>query len=130
MKRNPILIFVLFAGGKAAFGAADPATGTVHGTVYTSGSAGEHLVVPGAHVKLSGPSSLDIQTDGTGSYSLSDISPGVYSIEVTTPGLRGSTMATIAAGETTETMVQLEVESVKISVDVSLIARHRYRRNR
>jgi len=118
VKRNLILIFVLFAG-KAAFGAADPATGTVHGTVYTSGSAGEQMVVPGAHLKLSGPSSLDIQTDGTGSYSLSDIPAGVYSIEVTAPGLRGSTMATIAAGETTETMVQLEVESVKISVDVS-----------
>jgi hypothetical protein len=117
VQRNLVFIFILFAG-KVGLGATDPATGKLHGTVYTSGSNGEQLVVPGAHVKLSGPSSLDIQTDGTGSYSLSDISPGVYSIEVTTPGLRGSTVATIA-GETTETKVQLQLESVKISVDVS-----------
>ena len=35
--------------------------------------------------------------------------PGVYSIEATAPGLIGSTVATIAAGETTETKVQLEI---------------------
>ena len=86
MKRKLALIFVLFAV-KAGLGAADPATGTVHGTVYTSGSSGEQLVVPGAHVKLSGPLSFDIQADGTGSYSLSDVPPGVYSIEATAPGL-------------------------------------------
>ncbi|HET9376424.1 MAG TPA: carboxypeptidase-like regulatory domain-containing protein [Chthoniobacterales bacterium] len=107
MKRKLASIFVLFAV-KAGLGAADPATGTVHGTVYTSGSNGEQLVVPGAHVKLSGPSSFDIQADGAGSYSLSDVPPGVYSIEATAPGLIGSTVATIAAGETTETKVQLE----------------------
>ncbi len=108
MKRKLALIFVLFAV-KAGLGAADPATGTVHGTVYTSGSSGEQLVVPGAHVKVSGPSSFDIQAEGTGSYSLSDVPPGVYSIEATAPGLMGSTVATIAAGETTETKVQLEI---------------------
>jgi hypothetical protein len=118
VKRKLALIFVLFAV-KAGLGATDPATGTVHGTVYTSGSSGEQLVVPGAHVKLSGPSSFDIQADGTGSYSLSDVPPGVYSIEATAPGLIGSTVATIAAGETTETKVQLEIQSVKISVDVT-----------
>jgi hypothetical protein len=118
VQRSLVFLFILLAG-KVSFGATDPATGTLHGTVYTSGSNGEQLVVPGAHVKLSGQSSLDIQTDGTGSYSLSDISPGVYSIEVTTPGLRASLLATIVAGETTETKVQLELESVKISVDVS-----------
>jgi len=106
VKLKLALIFVLFAG-KAAFGATDPTTGTVHGTVYTSGASGEQLVVPGAHVKLSGPSSFDIQADGTGSYSLSDVPPGVYSIEATAPGLIGSTVATIPAGETSETKVQL-----------------------
>jgi len=118
MKRTLTLIFVLFAG-KACFGATDPAAGIVHGTVYTSASSGEQLVVPGAHVKVSGPSSFDIQADGTGSYSLSDVPPGVYSIEATAPGLIGSTVATITAGETTETKVQLEIESVKISVEVT-----------
>ena len=100
MKRKLALIIVLFAV-KAGLGATDSATGTVHGTVYTSGSSGEQLVVPGAHVKLSGQSSFDIQADGTGSYSLSDVPPGVYSIEATAPGLIGSTVATIAAGERT-----------------------------
>jgi hypothetical protein len=118
VERKLALIFVLFAG-KAAFGATDPATGTVHGTVYTSASSGEQFVVPGAHVKLSGPSSFEIQADGTGFYSLSDVPPGVYSVEATASRLIGSTVATIAAGETTETKVQLELESVKISVDVS-----------
>ena len=118
MKRKLASIFVLFAVN-AGLGAADSATGTVHGTVYTSGSSGEQLVVPGAHVKLSGPSFFDIQADGSGSYSLSDMSPGVYSIEATAPGLIGSTVATISAGETTETKVQLEIESVKTSVDVT-----------
>jgi hypothetical protein len=118
VKRKLALIFVLFAV-KAGLGATDLATGTIHGTVYTSGSSGEQLVVPGAHVKLSGPSSFDIQADGTGSYSLSDVPPGVYSIEATAPGLIGSTVATIAASETTETKVQLEIQSVKISVDVT-----------
>src|SRR5258706_313536 len=111
-------MFVLFAVN-AGLGATDPATGTVQGTVYTSGSSGEELVVPGAHVKLSGPSSFDAHADGTGSYSLSDVPPGVYSIEATAPGLIGSTVATIPAGETTETKVQLEIQSVKISVDVT-----------
>src|SRR5258706_1816415 len=111
-------MFVLFAVN-AGLGATDPATGTVQGTVYTSGSSGEELVVPGAHVKLSGPSSFDIQADGTGSYSLSDVPPGVYSIEATAPGLIGSTVATIAAGETTQTKVQLQIQSMKISVHVT-----------
>src|SRR6266478_8411123 len=96
MQRNLAFIFILLTG-KVGFGATDPATGTVHGTVYTSGSSGEQLVVPGAHVKLSGPSSFDIQADGTGSYSLSDVPPGVYSIEATAPGLIGSTVATITS---------------------------------
>jgi hypothetical protein len=118
VQRNLVFIFILLAG-KVGFGATDRAAGTLHGTVYTSGSNGEQLVVPGARVKLSGPSSFDIQADGTGSYSLSDVPAGVYSIAATAPGLIGSTVATITAGETTETKVQLELESVKISVDVS-----------
>lgn len=118
MQSNLAFIVILLTG-KVGFGATDPATGTLHGTVYTSGSTGEQLLVPGAHLKLPGPSSFDIQADGTGSYSHSDVPPGVYSIEATAPGLMGSTVATITAGETTETMVQLEIESVKISVDVS-----------
>ena len=118
MQRNLVFIFILLAG-KVGFGATDRAAGTLHGMVYTSGSNGEHLVVPVARVKLSGPSSFDIQADGTGSYSLSDVPAGVYSIAATAPGLIGSTVATIIAGETTETKVQLELESVKISVDVS-----------
>src|SRR5260370_37749425 len=40
VKRNLTLIFVLFAG-KAAFGATDPATGTVHAQ-YTLDSSGRH----------------------------------------------------------------------------------------
>src|SRR5712671_1424272 len=118
MQRTLAFIFILLTG-KVGFGATDPATGTLHGTVYTSGSTGEQLVVPGAHVKFSGPSSFDVHADETGSYSLSDVPPGVYSIEATAPGLIGSTVATITAAETTETKVQLEIESVKISVDVT-----------
>src|SRR5258708_12490109 len=109
MQRNLAFIFILLIS-KAGFGATDPATGTLHGTVYTSGSNGEQLVVPGARVKLSGPSSLDIQTDGTGSYSLSDVSPGVYSIEVTTAGLPASTAATLAPCETTATKLHLSLK--------------------
>jgi hypothetical protein len=109
-------MFILLEFG---FGAPDPAAGTVHGTVYSSSSSGEQVVVPGARVKFSGPSSFETLTDETGSYSLYDLPPGVYTIEATAPGLIGSTVATIAAGETTETKVQLEIESVKISVDVT-----------
>ena len=57
MKRTLTMIFVLLAR-EAPFGDTDPATGSVHGTVYTCASSGEQLVVPGAHVKLSGPSSF------------------------------------------------------------------------
>ena len=65
MKRKLALIFVLFAV-EAAFGARDPATGTAHGTIYTSGSSGEQLVVPRRPRQAFRLSSFDIQADGTG----------------------------------------------------------------
>src|SRR5262245_8194083 len=108
MKRNLVFIFVLLAG-QFGFGATDPA-GNLHGTVYTAGTNGEQVLVPGAHVKLSGPSSYEVQADGTGSYSLSDIPPGVYSIEATAPGLIGMGAATITSGGTAETNLQLEIQ--------------------
>src|SRR5713101_6034885 len=101
MKRKLALMVILLAG-RASFGGTEPTEGAIHGTVFTSGSNGEQLVVPGARVKLLGPSSFEVLADGAGSYSLSDVPPGVYSVEVTAPGLVGSTVATIAAGETTD----------------------------
>ena len=49
MERTLTVIFVLLVS-EAAFGNMDPATGSVHGTVYTSASRGVQLVVPGARV--------------------------------------------------------------------------------
>jgi hypothetical protein len=91
--------------------------GDIKGTVYTVDSDGGRSVVPGALVKLIGPSSSrQTLTDDRGRYSFAPLATNTYRIDATAPGLSGSNMATFVSGIPLDVPVELKVEAVKESV--------------
>jgi hypothetical protein len=93
--------------------------GGIAGTVYTVDADGSRSVVPGALVRLTGPSiSQQTTTDDLGRYSFA-APPNTYEIDVTAPGLRGSNSANLVSGAALDVPVELKVEAVKQSVTVA-----------
>jgi hypothetical protein len=92
----------------------------IKGLVYTVDSDGHRSVVPGALVKLIGPSfAQQTVTDDQGRYSLLAVSPNTYELDVTAPGLSGSNTVTLDTGRALEVEVELRPDILKESVTVT-----------
>jgi len=101
----------------------DVKNGGITGTVYTIDPDGGRSAVPGAVVKLSGPSvSRQTVTDEKGSYRFEALGTNTYQIDVSAPGLRGSSRVTVLAETTIDTPVELKIEEMKESVTVTASA--------
>jgi hypothetical protein len=98
----------------------DVKQGGIEGVVYTVDSDGGRSVVPGALVRLIGPSlSQQTVTNDQGRYSFSAVATNTYQIDVTAPGLNGSKTVTLVSGTALEASVELRVEGVMESVTVT-----------
>src|SRR5260370_17692678 len=76
----------------------DVKNGAIEGTVYTIDPDGARSVVPGALVRLIGPSSSrQTVTNDQGKYSFVAVATNTYQIDVTTPGLNGSNTVSLAS---------------------------------
>src|SRR5262249_24935366 len=117
MKHRQFLIGMALCS-TSIFAVDEAKIGSVAGTAVMV-SNGESAVVPGAQVKLSGTASFEAQTDAIGNYSFAALPAGVYQIDIKSDGLAGTKTITVAAGETVDPQVKLELEDVKYSVDVS-----------
>jgi hypothetical protein len=66
----------------------DPRGGSIEGTVYTVESDGARSAIPGALVRLVGPSSSQqTVTSDQGRYSFGALDANTYQLDVTAPGL-------------------------------------------
>jgi Carboxypeptidase regulatory-like domain len=62
-------------------------SGKVTGTVFVEDSSGTRSVVAGAKVSLTGPDTLETETDKAGNFAIADVPPGTYVVEARSPGL-------------------------------------------
>src|SRR5258708_29042859 len=89
----------------------------IEGIVHTSDSDGGRSVVPGALVKLVGPSfSQQTVTNDQGRYGFMAVATNTYQIDVTAPGLSGSSTVAFVSGAALDASVELKVAAVKESV--------------
>src|SRR5579859_772315 len=74
--------------------------GSIGGSVYTVESDGVRSAIPGALVRVVGPSfSQQTVTSDQGRYSFGALAPNTYEIDVTAPGLTGSKTVALATDE-------------------------------
>ena len=93
-------------------------TGRLESTVFVLDSEGRSFVA-GAKVVLSGPSSLEAESDQEGKCVFVNVAPGTYSIQVQFPGLEAAETVTVEAGKTTQSPLQLIPTTVKSSITVT-----------
>src|SRR5271167_1874000 len=94
--------------------------GAIKGSVYTVDADGGRSAVPGALVKLIGPSfSQETTTNDQGQYDFVGVDADAYEIDVTAPGLSGSATVTVESGAVLDAPIGLQVEIVKESVTVT-----------
>ena len=94
------------------------ATGQLESTVFVLDSEGRSFVA-GAKVLLSGPSTLEAESDREGKCVFNNVAPGIYSMQVQFPGLEATQVVTVAAGKTTQSSVELKPTAVKSSITVT-----------
>jgi outer membrane receptor protein involved in Fe transport len=93
-------------------------TGRLESTVFVLDSEGRSFVA-GAKVVLSGPATLDAETDLEGKCLFINVAPGTYSIQVQFPGLEAAEVVTVEAGKITQSSLELKPSAVKSSITVT-----------
>src|SRR5260221_7595484 len=90
-----VSLFAALAHGKQA----NVATVKIAGIIFVQGSAGNRSVVPGAKVKLDGPTAFETETDEKGNYVFAAVPPGTYTVEAVSPGLEIRQTLRVEGGE-------------------------------
>ena len=114
-----IVIFPLFAicfflpAARARQG--DTASAKVEGTVFVRDSAGNQSFVAGARVTLSGPTTLEAETDENGRYQFAAVILGTYTVEASSPGLKAMQAISV---EALEVSVPLEMKPLEVTTSV------------
>jgi hypothetical protein len=96
-------------------------TGSIKGTVATSGPDGQSYNIPGASVKLKrGTQVAETAANDAGEFEFTKLLPAEYTLEAMAGGFKASTKTiSIRSGETLVENVTLEVADVTASVTVS-----------
>ncbi len=76
-------------------------------------------VVAGAKVALSGPSTVEAESDQDGKCVFINVAPGTYKIQAQFPGLEAAEAVTVEAGKTTQFPLQLKPTAVQSSITVT-----------
>ncbi|HXO34774.1 MAG TPA: carboxypeptidase regulatory-like domain-containing protein [Candidatus Acidoferrales bacterium] len=112
-------VIVLLAAVMAVLSASAQQTSTgratIVGSVYVVNPSGEQSFVPGAKVKLSGPVSMQTESDKDGKYSFVAIPAGTYTLEAASPGLK--VVQTVRV-ESSEVRVPLELKPIEVTSSV------------
>ena len=93
-------------------------TGQIDGTVFVVDLQGTSYV-PGAKVRLSGPASVEQQTDEQGRFSFDKVAPGPYTITTQFPGLQAERSVTVEPGKVGNVAIELKPVEVKTEITVS-----------
>jgi outer membrane receptor protein involved in Fe transport len=94
-------------------------SGSVRGDVVTVGSDGTRSFVPDASIVLHGNNiSLQATANDQGTYAFASVPLGTYELNAQAPGLIGTATVQVKAGTTQDVSIQLEVETLKVSVTV------------
>src|SRR5258708_2594291 len=112
-----LLLFLIFAASLFAALAHGKQAATVKivGIIFVQGSAGNRSVVPGAKVKLDGPTAFETETDEKGNYVFAAVPPGTYTVEAVSPGLEIRQTLRVEGGEVD---VPLELKPLEVSTSV------------
>ena len=116
MQRSVIILLVALMAVLSA-SAEQTSTGraTIVGNVYVVNPSGEQSVVPGARVKLSGPVSMQTESNKDGKYSFVAVPVGTYTLEAASPGLKVVQTVRVESGEV---RVPLELKPVEVTSSV------------
>ena len=98
---------------------ADAATAKVEGTVFLLDAGGNHSFVAGAKVKLSGPATLEVETDQDGQYVVAGVPAGTYTVEAVSPGLKAVQTVRV---EARNVQVVLELKPIAVATSVVVTA--------
>ena len=115
-----ILIFTSVANAQDA----QSGTGSIQGTVTTSGPDGQSYNIPGASVKLKrGVQVTETSANDAGEYEFTKLLPGEYTLEATSEGFKTSNkIITIRAGAILVQNISLELADVTASVTIATVA--------
>ena len=93
--------------------------GCIRVDVSTVGPDGARSLVPDASIVLHGNNiSMQGTANQQGAYAFASVPPGSYELEARAPGLSGTASVQVKAATTEEVSIQLEIETLKVSVTV------------
>src|ERR1039458_10110908 len=119
-RRKPLLVCSGFLTLACCFAEdAKLPPGSIAGEIFNTDAGGQRAVVPGALISLRGPVERQTESDAIGQYRFELLPPGRYTAEATAPGLKGAVPVDVAAGETADAPIPLELTAVTTSVTVT-----------
>jgi len=93
--------------------------GSVRGNVGTIGEDGARSFVPNASIVLHSKTiTMQTAADNQGFYTFVSVPPGSYELEAQAPGLVGTASVQVQAATTENVSIQLEMETLHVSVTV------------
>src|SRR5262249_5458747 len=112
------VVCVLLTG--CALGQSTPqATGSVQGAVFTTEQDNSRLVVPGTKVSLDGPTHLESESNGEGTFIFGAVPVGSYKVTAQAPGLTATQNLEVRAGTVSQLDLEMKIEGVSDSTTVS-----------
>ncbi len=101
-----------------AVNAQSAGTGRLDAMVFVMDSEGRSYVA-GAKVLLTGPTTVEAETDAEGKCTFVDVTPGNYSVEAQFPGLEGGDAIVVKADTSTQFFLEMKPSAVQSSVTVT-----------
>jgi len=98
---------------------ARPTNGTVQGIVFTTDPDGGRSIVPGAKVSIDGPAHFEGKSSADGKFAITGVAPGAYAVTAKVPGMIVTQSVVVTAGIISEIALELKLESVKETVNVT-----------
>src|SRR5262249_51459341 len=94
-------------------------TGSVQGVVFTTEQDNSRLVVPGTKVSLDGPTHLESESNGEGTFIFGAVPVGSYKVTAQAPGLTATQNVEVRAGTVSQLDLEMKIEAVSDSTTVS-----------
>jgi hypothetical protein len=110
-----ILLVAVMAVWSASAQQTSTGRATIVGSVYVVNPSGEQSLVPGAKVELSGPVSMQTESNKVGEYSFVAIPVATYTLAATSPGLNAVQTVQV---ESREVRVPLELKPIEVTNSV------------
>jgi hypothetical protein len=86
--------------------------GSIRGDVFTKGTNGEPVVLPGIVIAFHGPTTKETESDAMGSFVVDDIPPGTCQIETNAPGGYAALAVEVSTGASSTVPIEMNVSAV------------------